>query len=318
MPLGPSIPVLSCCCLIAAGAPILHAQSNHGPVYRVDVNLVAVTFRVTDKSGRHVGGLQPSDVRVFEDGIPQSIASFASGSTLVRLLESGPDSTGTSVFLLFDTSNRMYSSYPFVRDAIAGFIRRLAPQDSAAIYTFSRNLFRASRLTHDHVQAAAGLDNMSAGDDAALFNALLLTLRDAAKIPGRKAVVLFSNSRDNASVLGPDDVGRVAEDEGIPVYVISTRDAPQDKAMFDALHSLAVRTGGKLYYAQNWQKQAAAFQSVRDDIRSSYTAYYYPAPNPNQGFRNIKIEIASPAGRTYRIVSRSGYRPHKEWFPSSN
>ena len=113
----------------------------------------------------------------------------------------------------------------------------------------------------------------------------------------------FSNGPDNASVIGPDDVGRVAENEGIPIYVISTRDAVQDRRLFDALQNLTGRTGGKLYCARNWQKQAEAFASVREDIGSSYTAYYYPAPNPNQGFRNIKVEIASPGGKD---LSRPG------------
>ena len=30
-----------------------------------------------------------------------------------------------------------------------------------------------------------------AGDDTALYNALLLTLRDAAKVPGRKVIIVF-------------------------------------------------------------------------------------------------------------------------------
>ena len=304
------------CALLAlipfASITLLTGQNGSKARYRVDVNMVALTFSVTDKSGNHVSGLKPSDVRIFEDGIPQKIAAFAEGSTLFRLLDDGPETPGTGVFILFDTSNHMYTSYPYVRDAIAEFIRRLAPADSVAIYTFSRNLFRAARLTQDHIQASAGLDSVSAGDDSAIFNAILLTLRDAAQVPGRKAIVVFSNGRDTASVLAPDDVGRVAENEGIPIYVISTRDAVQDPVMFKALQSLTLRTGGKLYCAGNWQKQAGAFQSVREDIHNSYTAYYYPAPNPNQSFRKIAVEIASTDGKLYHVLSRSGYQPNKD------
>ncbi len=299
-------------------APLIHSQVDSRARYKVDVNMVVLTFSVTDKTGNHVTGLKPADIRIFEDGIPQKLAAFAEGSTLFRLLDDGPGSPGTGVFLLFDTSNRMYTSYPYVRDAIAEFIRRLAPVDSAAIYTFSRNLFRAAPLTRDHVRAGAGLDNISAGDDSALFNALLLTLRDAAQVPGRKAIVVFSNSPDNASMLSPYDVARVAVNEGIPIYVISTRDAVQDPVMFDALQYLTVTTGGKLYCARNWQKQAGAFQSIREDIRNSYTAYYYPAPNPNQGFRNIKIEVVTPGGSACHVLARPGYEPRKELATHTN
>ena len=298
--------------ILSAGAPLLNSQTDGGAHYRVDVNLVALTFSVADKKGGPVTGLKPEDVRIFEDGIEQKIAAFAEGSTLSRLTNSAPASAATSVFILFDTSNRMYNSFPYVWDAIRDYTRRLAAEDSVAIYTFSRNLFRAAPLTRDHFAARAGLSNISAGDDTALFNSILLTLRDAAQVPGRKAIVVFSNGPDTASTIDPDDVGRVAEDEGIPVYVISSRDAVQDPMLYGALQNLTARSGGKLYGARNWQQQVKAFTLVREDIGRSYTAYYYPAPNPNRGFRSIKVEIAAPAAGGYRIAARPGYQARRE------
>jgi VWFA-related protein len=205
----------------------------------------------------------------------------------------------------------MYRTFPYVCDAIADFIRRLDPADSVAIYTFSRNLSRAAPLTKDHVLARAGLTNAVAGDDTALFNSLLLTLRDAAKVSGRKAVVVFSNGPDNVSMVAPGDVGRVAEDEGIPIYVISTQDAAKDQMLAAALHSLTVRTGGALYWARNWQQQASAFAAVREDIGSSYTACYYPEPNQNDGFRRLTVELVPPGARSYRVRVRAGYQVQK-------
>ena len=48
------------------------------------------------------------------------------------------------------------------------------------------------------------------------------------KVPGRKAIVVFSNGPDNASMVAPDDVRAVAEDEGISLYVISTAELNKD------------------------------------------------------------------------------------------
>jgi Ca-activated chloride channel homolog len=70
--------------------------------------------------------------------------------------------------------------------------------DSVAVYTFSRNLSRPAALTHDRNEAIFGLRKAVAGDDSALYNGLLLTLRDAAKVPGRKVIIVFSNGPDNA------------------------------------------------------------------------------------------------------------------------
>src|SRR5215470_5986023 len=78
-------------------------------------------------------------------------------------------------------------------------------------FTRSAAISRAALLTRDRNEAITGLRKAVAGDDAALYNALLLTLRDAAKVPGRKVAIVFSNGPDNASMVAPDDVRAVAE-----------------------------------------------------------------------------------------------------------
>ena len=232
--------------MTAAGA-VLQAQDGQRPIFRVKVDMVVLSFQVTDSKGHYVNGLKPTDFRIFEDGILQQVATFAEGAkaplavgedgSTRPLLEANkealpgmerPDAfVGTNVFVLFDTSNFMYKGFVYAEDAIADFVRGLDRADSIAVYTFSRNLSRASALTRDHSNAIAGLRKSVAGDDTALYNALLLALRDAAKVPGRKVIIVFSNGPDNASMVAPDDVRAVAEDEGIPIYVISTAEVNQ-------------------------------------------------------------------------------------------
>ena len=296
-------------CVISA---ICIRSEVHAPAhFRVDVDMVSVTFTVTDGKGRYVRGLQASDVRVKEDGIIQTIAAFAEGRKLFFQNGEGVSDSfaSTNVFVLFDTSNCMYKGFAYASDAIAEFIRNLDRADSVAVYTFSRNLFRAAPLTTDHRQAIVGLRDAVAGDDTALYNTLLLTLRDAAKIAGRKVVVVFSNGPDNASVIAPDDVRAVAEDEGIPIYVISTDDSAKDAISTAVFQRITARTGGRLYWAQTWKEEAKAFSSISEDIGSSYAVAYYPATNRNQGFRTIKIELVP--GNDYLVRARPGYRPRR-------
>jgi len=316
---------------MAAGAPLLRAQdAGQRPVFRVKVDMVVLAFTVTDSKNHYINGLKPSDFRIKEDGITQKIATFAEGAkppvtvapdgSMLPLLEGarqlpGPDMpdafTGTNVFVLFDTSNFMYRSFVYAEDAIADFVRGLDRADSVAVYTFSRNLSRAASLTRDHYDAIAGLRKSVAGDDTALYNGLLLTLRDAAKIPGRKVVIVFSNGPDNASMVAPDDVRAVAEDEGIPIYVISTNEVNSDPVSSSVFRRIAQRTGGKAYWARTWQKQVEAFEDIREDLGNSYTVTYYPAANPNEGFRGIAVEIVTDPGKKYRVHTRPGYRPSR-------
>ena len=314
---------------LGAGA-WLYAQDER-PVFRVKVELVVLGFTVTDSKGHYINALKHKDFRILEDGIVQKVATFAEGNKPpVQILEDGstqpilaangegegkgPDVksdafVGTNVFVLFDTSNYMYRGFVYASDAIADFVRGLDRADSIAVYTYSRNLSRASGLSRDRNDAILGLRKAVAGDDSALYNALLLTLRDAAKVPGRKVVIVFSNGPDNASMVAPDDVRAVAEDEGIPIYVISTNEVNKDQISSGVFRRISSRTGGKAYFAKTWQKQVEAFENIREDLGNSYSVTYYPQTNPNEGFRKIEVQIVSDVGKKYRVRARPGYRP---------
>jgi VWFA-related protein len=311
----------------------LHAQEKPGTVFRVKVDMVVLSFTVTDSKGHYVTGLKPTEFHILEDGIQQKVSTFVEGSKpALQVLENGgtrpllaakPEAepaqdgrttpadafVGTNVFVLFDTSNYMYRGFVYASDAIADFVRGLDRADSVAVYTFSRNLNRAAPLSRDRNEAIVGLRKAVAGDDAALYNTLLLTLRDASKIPGRKVIIVFSNGPDNASMIAPDDVRAVAEDEGIPIYVISTSEVNKDPISSGVFKRMTQRTGGQAYFAKTWQRQVEAFENIREALGNSYTVTYYPQPNPNEGFRKIAVEIPSDVGHKYRIRARPGYRP---------
>ena len=299
--------VLSTCLIAALAAGLwLRAQEPDQTTFHVKVDMVVLSFTVLDQKNKYVNGLKPKDFKIYEDEIGQKVATFAEGSrSPMQVLDNGemrpmrasaeaapagnvpanPDAidtkaeaTGTNVFVLFDTSNYMYRGFVYASDSIADFIRGLDRSDSIAVYTYSRNLNRAVPLNRDRSTAIGGLRKAVAGDDSALYNCLLLTLRDAAKVPGRKVVIVFSNGPDNASMVSPEDVRAVAEDEGIPIYVISTSEVSKDPISSNIFKRISANTGGKSYFAKTWQKQIEAFESIREDLGNSYTVSYYPQP----------------------------------------
>ncbi len=317
----------------------IYAQEGDQNTFHVKVELVVLSFTVTDSKGKYVNGLKPKDFKVYEDDLSQKLATFAEGNHApLQVLENGStrplrngesaangadgapnpnavdlrsDSAGANVFVLFDTSNYMYRGFVYASDAISDFIRGLDRADSVAVYTYSRNLNRAVPLNRDRVSAIAGLRKAVAGDDSALYNSLLLTLRDAAKVPGRKVVIVFSNGPDNASMVAPDDVRAVAEDEGIPIYVISTNEVSKDPISSTIFKRISTNTGGKTYFAKTWQKQVEAFESIREDLGNSYVVTYYPQPNPNEGFRRIRVELNDESMKKFKVRARPGYRPQR-------
>ena len=320
------LPLLILACALRAADTQNPAQDDQSKnrVLRVNVSLVLLNVAVTDDKGNYVTGLRPADFQVFEDGIPQKIANFGEGNGPQQPVSAIADNkaasgeageplastlSGAGIFILFDTSNYMYRGFAQAQDAIAEFVRSLESPERVAFYAYSRNLYRGSVLTADRAQVLRGVRSTTAGDDPALYNALLLTLKDAGQVPGRKVVVVFSNGPDRASMVAPEDISELAQSEGIPIYVISTREAKLDPISTTVFLRMAAATGGQAYFARNWRSQQKAFASIRDDIGHLYSLSYYPQPNPNRGWRTISMKLVGPAAKKYHLRTRSGYRP---------
>jgi VWFA-related protein len=315
--------------------PAIELPGGDDIVIKVRVDLVLLSVAVTDHAGHYVKDLKPPDFRIYEDGVPQKLALFSEGGgEWENLLQPGElpagaqaptesasmtaPGAGSSVFILMDTSNYMYKNFALAQDSIADFIRSLDPNDQVAIYGFSRNLMRARTLTRDHLEALSGLRKTVAGDDTALYNALLLCLQDAQQVSGRKVVVVFSNGPDNGSMVSPETVREMAESAGVPIYMISTSDATKDEISATVFRRITDRTGGKSYFARNWRAQSEAFTSIREDLGHLYSLSYYPSANANMGWRRLTVELTGENSKKYRVRTRTGYLPHTRPGPAAD
>src|SRR5437762_400199 len=312
----------------------------------VVVNLVQLNVAVTDNKGNYVTSLHPSDFAITEDGISEKIATFEEGNgPTARLVDitadagkNGADESvsaegrsrmqdgvpgpsledrldtlsstlaGSNVFILFDTSNYMYRGFVFAQDAIADFIRSLEGTERVAFYSYSRDLSRAASPSSDRTRVVQAVRSTVAGDDAALYNCLFLTVKDAAQYSGRKVIVVFSNGPDNSSVVPPEDVAELAQSTGTVIYMISTREAQIEPVSTAVFERMTAATGGKVYFAKNWRDEKQAFSSIRDDLSHLYSLSYYPHANPNPGWRAITVKLVGEK-KKYHIRTRNGYRP---------
>jgi len=319
------------------------AQEN-APNIRVVVDMVQLSVAVTDSKGNYITGLRPSDFAIVEDNIPQKLATFGEGNEpAYRVADAAPPDgktsaqgngqeraanqnlsaedqslssmvAGANVFLLFDTSNYMYRGFVFAQDAIADFVRSLETADKVAFYSYSRDLSRSAPLTPDRTKVLRGVRATVAGDDAALYNCLLLTIKDAAHFTGRKVVVVFSNGPDNSSMVPPEDVAELAQSTGTAIYMISTQLAKLEPVSTAVFERMTAATGGKAYFAKNWKDEQRAFASIRDDLAHLYSLSYYPQPNPNRGWRGITVKLVGDRLKKYHIRTRNGYRPQPNRF----
>ena len=329
-----SIGICASLLFVIAASPRFAAQDDSSRL-RVNVDLVQLNVAVTDHKGHYISGLRPEDFTITEDKIPEKIATFEEGSASARAVRdpstieahaAGSVSTamasaagaslangkisavnGADIFILFDTSNYMYRGFVYAQDAISDFVRSMDDADKIAFYSYSRDLSRATQLTGDRFRVVNGVRSTVAGDDAALYNSLLLTVKDAASLTGKKAIVVFSNGPDNASSVPPEDVAELAQSTGTIIYIVSTRLAQEEPVSTAAFERMSKATGGKAYFAGNWRKEKQAFASIREDLGHLYSISYYPQPNPNRGWRAITVRLNGKELQKYRIRTRDGY-----------
>lgn len=327
--------LLSFCCLaLSFGSNPAHGQDGNTPL-RVQVMLVEVDVSVTDAKGNYIRDIKPDNFVILEDNLPEKLATFEEGTDSPRVvldqtvtysktlggsivkpspmasekLGGAPKkSSDSNLFILFDTSNYMYRGFVFAQDSISDFVRSLEGVDKLALYSYSRNLSRIAPLTPDRTRVLRGVRQTVAGDDAALYNGLLMTVKDAAPLSGRKAIVVFSNGPDNASLVPPEDIAELAQSTGTIIYMISTREAQTEPISSAVFERITKATGGKAYFAKDWKDEKQAFASIRNDLAHLYSLTYYPQYNPNRGFRKITVRLAGKEMQKYHIRTREGYR----------
>ena len=270
----------------------------------------------------------PSDFVISEDGITEKLATFEEGNGphAVALEARAPEAAaippqGSSASRLAGDSRRCWpaptfsfsltpattctAAFVFAQDAIADFVRSLETADKVAFYSYSRDLSRSAPLTPDR---SAGRARRAHHGGRRRCRAVQLAAADAQgrrAVPGRKVVVVFSNGPDNASMVPPEDVAELAQSVGIPIYMISTREARLEPVSTAVFERMSAATGGKAYFANSWRDEKRAFASIRDDLAHLYSLQLLPAAQSQS-------RLARHQGEAGRRIREEVPRPHAQ------
>src|SRR5437773_6258842 len=100
------------------------AEIDEGSVLRVSTSLITVPAVVMDRNGRYVPNLKKEDFRIYEDGVEQSVAYFASVERPF------------TVALMLDVSGSTQSQLSQIREAANTFVSHLRANDRMMAITF--------------------------------------------------------------------------------------------------------------------------------------------------------------------------------------
>jgi VWFA-related protein len=166
-------------------------EVSEGDVVRVDTTLVTIPVSVLDRQGRFVPNLKREDFAVLENGIEQSIAYFE------------PAEKPFTVVLLLDTSPSTRFHLSEIKEAAIAFAKQLRPEDRLLVISFADQVLLQTEATNDiNTIRQVILANVREGSSTRLYDALHLAIKERLdQIPGRKAIVLFTDGVDTSSFM---------------------------------------------------------------------------------------------------------------------
>lgn len=302
---------------VQAPEPTAPEEVDAGDIIKVNTTLVTIPVSVMDRDGRYVPNLNKSDFRIWEDGLEQEVAFFASVEKPF------------SVFLVLDTSPSTKFRLEDIQDAAIAFVNQLRSDDKVMVVSFNNDIKILSELTTDRVKLQRAIMRARTDNGTRLYDTLdMLMNQYMNRIPGRKAIVLFTDGVDTTSRYA-DYRSTALDAEELDALIYPVRyDTQMDVGGYPQLpadiwgqilggilggrrrggggggggggwpnrgddyglaqqylRQLATSTGGRMYDADSTRNMSYAFANVAEELRRQYSLGYYPKRQPQPGER---------------------------------
>jgi VWFA-related protein len=309
-------------------------EVDEGDVVRVDTTLVTVPVSVVDRQGRFIPNLKKEDFTLSENGVDQSIAYFepADKPFTVALLLDTSASTHFHLSEIREAAIEFAKQLrPQDRVLVVSFNDEVlllteATNDLTLIESVievnantgsSTRLYDAVDLTIrerlNKIKGRKAIVLFTDGVDTSSQQAdYLSTLREVEELDALIYPIQYDTSDYLRAMQNAGTVTVVTTQSGI----FGTRQSSQTynvpmnnggaplpgstKADYDRadkyLHSLADKTGGRLFQANDTKQLADAFTRIAEELRRQYTLGYYPknANAADGDRRQIRVKVNQP------------------------
>ena len=281
------------------------------PKFSMEVNLVSIGFTVRDRAGALVGQLGQDDFEVYEEGVKQQARRF------LREQE-----TPLTVGLVLDRSpSQDRFEQENIYAAVTFFRRVLRAEDRAFVAAFGNKIKQVAALTGSKEELESALKAMREGYDrapwigprvgreggSAVLDSIYWPAREMlAGAPGRKALIMIGDGRENASKLTMVDVIDALQVNDVLFYGIDNggEDSRSNRRLRNLMPTVAEESGGRVFDLEK-TKLRQAFEEIERELRTLYTVAYTTS-NPARDGRFRKVEVRPKDGR-YMVRARPGY-----------
>jgi len=179
------------------------------------------------------------------------------------------------LYLVFSIDSSKSISKQFlqsIKSSARDIISSAGPKDRIAIYRFNDSV----KLLNAFIQKKNDLiNNINSirrhGRKTLLYNSIFDSIELLGNIKEkRKAVIVFTDGKDEGSSVDDDDVIKFARDSSIPVYFISTGSSAYRKK----LARISKLTGGRLVSSRGGESIGGLYRTIMSVIKSRYLVEY--------------------------------------------
>ena len=255
----------------------------------------SIEFTIPDLERRHLD-VSVEDLVVVEDGVPQTIDVFNEAVDPV------------SIILALDSSGSMKRSADAVMEAARTFVHSVRDEDSLAVMTFADRPVFAHDLTTTREWRIEAIDDYIPIGGTALYDTVVDSLIRLRRVEGRKVIVLLTDGRDEDNPgTGPGSVHSLADAlsrlRAVDATIFCIGLGPNIDP--ETLKSLAIDSGGDVYFPQDVSTLADDYRRILENIRRRYVITYTSTNSARDGeWRHV--EIRTDMSGTI-VNSRGGY-----------
>jgi Ca-activated chloride channel family protein len=300
------------------------------------VNVDAVVYH--KKSGQIVTGLKKANFTILADGAPQTITNFSTPEAPITVAMVIEYSKWSEAFGQAGTGGFDPGTYEVIRP-VAMFLTQFIkpPDDYASVVAFDMRPTTLTDFTNDRTRISQVINlllrNYPAFRESNLFDALKFTLvggrgdsvvledskEEKSDFSGlvsvqgrRRAIVLVASGIDTFSKINYGDARKIAQNAGIPIYIIGTAELfykkyehllpatdslggmPGRMTFLQAkntLRTFANETGGAYYPVTFPGELNNVLTTINSLLRSQYSLAFNPGDVQDGKQHKIKVSV---------------------------
>lgn len=226
---------------------------------------IQLNISVMGNNKTWIKGLTEEHLTIYEDGYRVNY---------VKVINKKSNDDVFHLVFSVDSSKSISKSFlKKIKKSAANIITNSDENQKIALYRFNDEVIMLNNFSKDRLNLLKNIDNIKRhGTKTLLFDSIYDSIELISKIEGNhKAVIIFTDGKDEGSSVNSDDVISFAKENSLPVYFMCLKNSHNIRT----LSRISKLTGGKLIYGNNPDNVVNMYRTIAKMIKNQYLVKYF-------------------------------------------